>query len=110
MATQTEVRVLLEEDETDRWLRMAAGGRYDAMDLLMTALVVGYSELTGSRVLYLCDLDSDRNPGFPDVNLARTVGCVAGGCASVSLADSSSTATADGTIARRAAISASCAK
>lgn len=77
LATQTEVRVLLEEEETDRWLKMAAGGRYDAMDLLMTALVVGYSELTGSRVLYLCDLDSDRNPGFPDVNLARTVGCVA---------------------------------
>jgi len=77
LATQTEVRVVMEEDETDRWLRMAAGGRYDAMDLLVTALLVGYSELTGSRVLYLCDLDSDRNPGFPDVNLARTVGCVA---------------------------------
>jgi hypothetical protein len=77
LKTQTEVRVVMEEDETDRWLRMAAGGRYDAMDLLMTALLVGYSELTGSRVLYLCDLDSDRNPGFADVNLARTVGCVA---------------------------------
>ena len=77
LATQTEVRVILEEDETDRWLRMAAGGRFDAMDLLMTALLVGYSELTGSRVMYLFDLDSDRDPGFKDVNLARTMGCVA---------------------------------
>jgi non-ribosomal peptide synthase protein (TIGR01720 family) len=77
LATQTEVRVILEEDETERWLRMAAGGRFDAMDLLMTALLVGYSELTGSRVMYLYDLDSDRDPGFKDVNLARTMGCVA---------------------------------
>jgi microcystin synthetase protein McyA len=77
LATQTEVRVVMDEDETDRWLRVGAGGSYSVMDLLLTALLVAYCKCTGASVMYAYDLDSDRDPGFEDVSLARTIGCVA---------------------------------
>ncbi len=76
-ASQRDVTVLLEAAETERLLRRATGRENDMQDFLLTALLVAFAERTGSPVLYLVDVDSNRQCSFADVDLSRTVGMMA---------------------------------